>query len=87
MKEIILKASEMKNKEDALKYIAENLDFPDYFGMNFDALKDCLTDISEETSISIENEEIFKNNLGVYAEIIKKVLAFAAKQNKNLNFK
>ena len=55
--------------------------------MNFDALNDCLTDISEETLISIDNEEIFKNNLGVYAEIIKKVLAFAAKQNKNLNFK
>ena len=87
MKEIILKASEMKNKEDALKYIAEKLDFPDYFGMNFDALKDCLTDISEETSISIDNEALFNSNLGVYAGIIKKVFEFASKQNKNLSFK
>ena len=87
MKEIILKASEMKNKDDALKHIAEKLNFPDYFGMNFDALNDCLTDISEETLISIDNEALFNGNLGVYAGIIKKVFEFAAKQNKNLNFK
>ncbi|MBE6007799.1 MAG: hypothetical protein E7235_01215 [Lachnospiraceae bacterium] len=87
MKEITLEAAKMTNKDEALKHIAKKLDFPEYFGNNFDALNDCLTDISEETSISIDNEELFKGNLGVYAEIIKKVFQFAAKQNKNLKFK
>jgi len=87
MKEIVLEAAKMATKDEALGYIAKKLNFPDYFGMNFDALNDCLTDISEETSISIDNEELFKGNLGVYADIIKKVFTFAAKQNKNLSFK
>ena len=87
MKEIILEAAKMADKDAALKHIAEKLNFPDYFGMNFDALNDCLTDIAEETSIAIDNEALFKSNLGVYAGIITKVFEFAAKQNKKLNFK
>jgi RNAse (barnase) inhibitor barstar len=33
-------------KESFLKKLAESLDFPDYFGMNWDALIDSLTDLS-----------------------------------------
>ena len=33
-------------KEELLKNIAQALDFPDWFGHNWDALEDCLTDLS-----------------------------------------
>ena len=32
------------SKEDFLAYIAEKLQFPNWFGRNWDALNDCLTD-------------------------------------------
>ena len=33
------------DKQAFLKMLAEKLDFPAHFGMNWDALKDCLTDL------------------------------------------
>lgn len=36
-----------------LNYIADQLEFPDYFGMNFAALNDCLGDIDVPTLIEI----------------------------------
>lgn len=35
-----------RNKTDFLKKLARELSFPGYFGMNWDALRDCLTDMS-----------------------------------------
>ena len=35
-----------KGKADFLKIVAGSLGFPAYFGMNWDALSDCLTDMS-----------------------------------------
>ncbi|MBA3902523.1 MAG: hypothetical protein C0522_02430 [Rhodocyclaceae bacterium] len=35
-----------KDKEDLLDRIALVLEFPDWFGRNWDALQDCLTDLS-----------------------------------------
>ena len=34
------------NRRDFLERIAWALDFPDWFGFNWDALRDCLTDLS-----------------------------------------
>jgi RNAse (barnase) inhibitor barstar len=34
-----------KNINDMFEQIADKLDFPDYFGMNFNALNDCLSDL------------------------------------------
>jgi RNAse (barnase) inhibitor barstar len=36
----------IKNKEQLLNEMAKQLMFPDYFGHNWDALDDCLTDFS-----------------------------------------
>jgi RNAse (barnase) inhibitor barstar len=36
---------EMRNKADFLARVAKALSFPDWFGSNWDALNDCLTDL------------------------------------------
>lgn len=58
VKTIELDFKELYTPRQIHEYIAEKLDFPDYYGMNLDALYDCLTDISEETCISIRNYDI-----------------------------
>jgi RNAse (barnase) inhibitor barstar len=38
--------SEIKSKEELIEKLCLALHFPDYFGFNWDALSDCLTDLS-----------------------------------------
>lgn len=40
-----LNGAEIGNKAEFLQAIAAALSFPDYFGQNWDALEDCLTDL------------------------------------------
>jgi hypothetical protein len=41
-----VKGKDIGTKEQLLAAIADKLRFPDYFGSNWDALEDCLTDMS-----------------------------------------
>ncbi len=41
-----VKGKNVQTKERFLTVFAEALQFPDYFGSNWDALEDCLTDLS-----------------------------------------
>jgi RNAse (barnase) inhibitor barstar len=38
--------SKIKNKQDLLREFSEKLNFPSYFGFNWDGFNDCLTDLS-----------------------------------------
>jgi RNAse (barnase) inhibitor barstar len=50
----------VKSKEDFLALIAKELQFPDWFGANWDALNDCLTDLTKNGYVLIfENCENF----------------------------
>jgi RNAse (barnase) inhibitor barstar len=42
----VLDGSTLHDKASALDGIAAVMSFPDYFGRNLDALRDCLTDLS-----------------------------------------
>ena len=44
--ELVLDGEKLKNKEQLLKALKEGLCFPDCFGFNWDALQDCITDLS-----------------------------------------
>lgn len=37
--------------------LAQKLDFPDWYGNNLDALYDCLTDLEEQTRLTLLNLE------------------------------
>lgn len=38
-----------QSKAEFLAAVGETLDFPDYYGQNFDALADCLHDVADDT--------------------------------------
>ena len=46
-----------KNKEHILRFIADELGFPEYFGLNYDALSDCLGDICQPTTLRFLSDE------------------------------
>lgn len=58
MKTIELDFKELYTPRHIHEYIAQKLGFPEYYGKNLDALYDCLTDISEETEITIVNYDM-----------------------------
>ena len=82
MNEYILDFSNITTKEDLHEYIAETLDFPDYYGKNLDALYDCVTDLSQ-CSITITGIDALYE-LGQYGMRIIKVFQDAAEDNEDI---
>ncbi|MCC5816367.1 MAG: barstar family protein [Leptospira sp.] len=71
---IIIKSSGYK-KSDLINYLALELEFPDYFSVNWDSFEECLRDLSwikqncinlVHTAIPLEND----NELSTYLSII-----------------
>lgn len=58
MKKITLDFKDLYTPRQMHEYIAQMLEFPEYYGKNLDALYDCLTDICEETQITVMNYDI-----------------------------
>ncbi len=81
---ITIKGSEICCIADIHEKLADTLGFPDYYGMNLDALHDCLGDISEETSITIAESDILYDRLGISFEKLMRVLNDTALENDNL---
>ena len=70
MKKVILDCEKLLQRKQAHLYLAEVLDFPDYYGKNLDALYDCLTEIGECT-IVLEREDILRESEGYGAKVLK----------------
>ena len=68
------------SKEALHRAFAEALHFPAYYGMNLDALYDCLTDISEKTHLILRNWD----HAASFAKGFKFVLDDAELENPNL---
>lgn len=70
MKEIKLELVSNDSNE-IQEYLKEQFQFPDYYGMNLDALNDCLGEICEETLVEIiydESDEYHKRVLKVFRD-------------------
>lgn len=83
MKVVILDGTTAPTKEALHEYFARELNFPDWYGGNLDALFDCLTAVSEEVALSLD-ETALAEALGPYVQRVGKVLARAAEKNPNL---
>ena len=80
MKKVTINTAELTTMVEIHEYLAKELNFPDHYGKNLDALYDCLTDINEETEIELiaeENEFL----------PLKKVMEKAGKANKHLHIR
>ena len=67
------------------RLLAEQLDFPDWYGGNLDALYDCLTDLTEETTIILFHSQALEEILGTAYTHFCRVLKDAAAENPKLH--
>ncbi|MDY5612973.1 barstar family protein [Dysosmobacter sp.] len=67
------------------RLLAEQLDFPSWYGGNLDALYDCLTDLAEETSIILFHSQALAETLGPGYGRLCRVLEDAAAENTRLH--
>ena len=84
MKNVIIQGSEIFSIADIHEKLMDELGFPEYYGMNLDALHDCLGDIFEETSITISESDVLAHRLGTSFEKLMQVLCDTAEENDNL---
>ena len=54
---ITLREEELESLADVHALLAEELDFPDYYGANLDALEECLGDVRRPTRIVLRRDE------------------------------
>ena len=79
-----LKGSIMTDRTAAHEHIRQQLNLPDYYGRNLDALFDLLTERSEPTEIVVSEWTDLEVNLGAYAAALMDTLYDAAKENSAL---
>lgn len=65
MKTIIINGLDIIGMSDIHNIFAKELDFPEYYGRNLDSLYDCLSDVSEEVEIIIEEKAELSEKLGI----------------------
>lgn len=83
LKEYTLDCEMMTDRMAAHDYIARELDFPDHYGRNLDALFDCLTDMGE-CSILFTNLDALEM-LGDYSGALLAVFEEAEAVNDDLS--
>jgi hypothetical protein len=78
---------EAQPKEEILLRIARALDFPDWFGGNWDALEDCLSDLSWHEAqgwvlVFREFEALSRDDLGVLMDVLGSSAEYWAEQGR-----
>ena len=81
MKFAVIDGNAVTSMEDIHKMLAQQLAFPEWYGGNLDALHDCLTDLHEETELSIVHSETLSATLGPAYVRLTRVLSDAAEEN------
>ena len=72
------------HSRELLKRLGEVLDFPDWYGANFDALHDCLNEIGEPTRIVLHFAARLDHLPDGYGAKLLRVLRQAAEENPNI---
>ena len=76
----------MSSRSAVHDYLKQQLNFPDYYGRNLDALFDLLTQIGSHTVITLIHQEEMFEKLGSYGEVLLETLEQAADENPYLTF-
>lgn len=80
--DVILNCENLAQRGQAHQYLAQMLDFPDYYGKNLDALFDCLTELGDCTIILDGGADLPRN--GGYGAKVLRVLEEASLANPRL---
>lgn len=78
----VLDARKMKDETVTQEYIALQLDFPEHYGKNLDALHDCLTELDEHMIVINEAKELEK--LGEYGRMLLRVFRDSSRENEDI---
>ena len=81
---VFIDGKKINSKQQLHTYFADEMNFPEWYGKNLDALYDCVTDITEETEIEIINRPALHEHLGKYAKAFEKMLRDAQEENENI---
>jgi|InofroStandDraft_1065614.scaffolds.fasta_scaffold135310_2 ribonuclease inhibitor len=85
MRKVVLNFDGMNSKEEIQEYLAEQMEFPFYYGKNLDALYDCLTDISEPVAVACHMPEEEKDSyMEAYLDKLYGTFRDAEADNGNL---
>lgn len=84
MRNIKLDLNRMTSLPALHNYLHQALELPEYYGMNLDALHDCLTELAVPTEISVPIQVKDEKYLGWYGEQLLEVLQDAAEENEAL---
>ncbi len=87
MRKINLELNKMTSLPALHNYLHQALELPEYYGMNLDALHDCLTEISEPLEIVVPQKVEDEDYLGWYGKQLLAVLEDAAEENEALKVK
>lgn len=86
----VLDGTALHDQASTLDAIATLLDFPDYFGRNLDALRDCLADLSwlpaGEHLLVWRHHEVLRGDDPTAYERIVAVLGQAAEDNREFRY-
>lgn len=83
MRKVLLDFKLTHTPEQVQDYLALELDFPEYYGKNLDALYDMLTELSEDTCIGIFEPEPDRE-IDSYIHKVKRVMWDAEAENPHL---
>ena len=83
MKRVWIDGKHITDMASLHSLVALSLGFPSYYGNNLDALYDCLTDLFEETEITVTNAEYLKSSLEKGNAFLN-VLKQAAEENEEI---
>ena len=84
MKIVTIRGIDFSDKNELHDFLASQLEFPEYYGRNLDALYDVLTDLSEETKIIIDMSEPGDDEMAAYLGRVTKVITDAAAANESV---
>ena len=84
MQEVRVNGNEFESLREVHEFLAGELDFPEYYGKNFSALYDVLTDICDDTRIVIDLSQVEDDALLDGLEKMTEVMNDAAGSNDYL---
>jgi ribonuclease inhibitor len=84
MRKFVLDGNTVESRTALHDALARGLAFPDWYGGNWDALFDCLTDLGE-TDLRVTGREALEAALGPDADRFFRVLRDAAAENPRLH--